>query len=107
MNTSAANIRSDRNVGRGEKLAEVGMDELAIDPELARLIQHGAGNVDAVDDIGLRCNQRPAQPRAAAEVEHMSISLSRVEQRFQQHLETAIAQGFHDVRLEIGGIAVE
>ena len=48
------------------------MNELAIHVELARLDQHGTGNIDAVDGLGLRCNQRSAQSGAATEVEHMS-----------------------------------
>ena len=105
----------ERSLGKIESARIPGaeLDGAAQAFRLGETVRRGNEVRTAVDPRDATGEPRPArdrpgdQPRATAQVEHMSISLSCVEERFQQHLESAITQGFHRVRFKISGIVVE
>ena len=95
-------------VGASQMLGDLGMDELPVRTEPARLLEHVAGQIDAVDTVRHRRNERAAQPGAATEVERGPVALGfQTVQTVDQGRVGLVVESIEQMALERLGVLVE
>ena len=106
---SADTIKSKACAVVAQVLRQLGLRQLVVDALFFRVSQHSAGEVDAHQSARIRRDERAAEPRATAGVQHLE-ALRRLETRILQHgrheRRGAVRQPL-ELGFEGGGEAVE